>query len=262
MTSALTTIHTLLAEGQGILLGRHHPGLERTIQRMAAEGELTAVLPGTYCAAGDDRLDTLLRAVTAHDPHAVVARAAAARLTFWPELAVERIHVANPYDLSALAHQAPRIRVERPVVPRSLTRTSAGIRHSAPALTALDLCETHGAEVIHRVLRSRTATVRSLHAAFALTAGRRGNVELGIRSGLFLQRYLLDIAFPAVRLAVEVEGHAHHSTPADLNRDRYRHNDLTAAGWTVVRVDLRMLTTDPAYVVRLVADAISALGAP
>lgn len=78
---------------------------------------------------------------------------------------------------------------------------------------------------------------------------------------MFLQRYFLDIAFPAVRLAVEVEGHAHHSTPADLNRDRYRHNDLTAAGWTVVRVDLRMLTTDPAYVVRLVADAISALGA-
>jgi very-short-patch-repair endonuclease len=49
------------------------------------------------------------------------------------------------------------------------------------------------------------------------------------------KRYFLDIAFPAARLAIEVDGRAYHSDARSFQRDRRRQNDLVAAGWTVLR---------------------------
>ncbi len=297
VTRARAVVRSLLVEHGGVVLAADHPSLRRTMERMASDGDLVAVLPGTFRATGDARFSTRVRAVSRRYPRSVITGSAAARFTFWSDLVDERIEVAHPYATTAAGHVAAGIVLVRRSVPPGLVRPVDGIRCTAPSLTALDLCVDRGAEPIHRALRSRTATVASLHAAFALTARRRGNAErmrqllaahtapwseaealahrilhaaniagwvanlrVGIRTGLFLQTYYLDIALPARRLAVEIEGHAHHGSALDQHRDRFRQNDLTLDGWRVLRVDWRMLTDDPGYLVRVVTDAESALG--
>ena len=51
--------------------------------------------------------------------------------------------------------------------------------------------------------------------------------------GRFIAR--VDFAYPEWCLAVEVDGHDSHATPAQLQRDLTRQNLLVAAGWTVLR---------------------------
>ena len=50
------------------------------------------------------------------------------------------------------------------------------------------------------------------------------------------QEFLLDLAFLAVRLALEVDGWAFHSTPDRFVRDRARKRALVADGWVVAEV--------------------------
>lgn len=50
------------------------------------------------------------------------------------------------------------------------------------------------------------------------------------------RKFRLDIGFVAARLAVEVDGFAHHGKyVADFRRDRLRQNLLTLAGWRILR---------------------------
>ena len=58
-----------------------------------------------------------------------------------------------------------------------------------------------------------------------------------------------DIVFRDVKLVVEIDGRAYHSTPEAFERDRERQNLLVAAGWTVLRFTWRDLTTRPEHVV-------------
>lgn len=57
------------------------------------------------------------------------------------------------------------------------------------------------------------------------------------RAGRFVAR--VDLAYPAQRIAIEADGRAHHSDPADFERDRVRQNRLVLAGWTVLRFTWR-----------------------
>lgn len=66
----------------------------------------------------------------------------------------------------------------------------------------------------------------------------------------------LDIAFPAERVAVEVDGFAWHATPAHLRRDHVRENAIKALGWLPLRVGYVELTRHPA---RFVAQLRAAL---
>ena len=45
----------------------------------------------------------------------------------------------------------------------------------------------------------------------------------------------VDFAYPELRLAIEVDGFAAHSTVDAFRRDRARQNALVEAGWTVLR---------------------------
>ena len=47
--------------------------------------------------------------------------------------------------------------------------------------------------------------------------------------------YRLDFAWPELRVAVELDGYAIHSTVRAFHHDRTRQNDLVLAGWTVLR---------------------------
>jgi very-short-patch-repair endonuclease len=52
---------------------------------------------------------------------------------------------------------------------------------------------------------------------------------------------------------VEVDGYAYHGSRAAFERDRRRDADLTAAGYRVVRITWRQLTSEPHAVVARLA---------
>jgi hypothetical protein len=55
----------------------------------------------------------------------------------------------------------------------------------------------------------------------------------------------LDARWPEQRLVVELDGFATHGTREAFERDRARDRALQVAGWRVVRVTWRQLTTEP-----------------
>jgi hypothetical protein len=72
------------------------------------------------------------------------------------------------------------------------------------------------------------------------------------------RRYELDFLWRQARLAVEIDGYAHHADRDAFERDRRRDADLAAAGLTVIRVTWRQLEDEPEAVVARVALALGA----
>jgi len=68
-------------------------------------------------------------------------------------------------------------------------------------------------------------------------------------------RYRIDLAYPAVRLAIEVDG-AQHGDVDIRESDRTRTARLQAAGWTVVRIRSAHLATDLAAALRTIRDLV------
>jgi very-short-patch-repair endonuclease len=60
--------------------------------------------------------------------------------------------------------------------------------------------------------------------------------------------YLPDVAFRSRHLACEIDGYEHHSSRLAFTADRRRQNDLTVAGWTVLRFSWEMLNDEAAVV--------------
>jgi very-short-patch-repair endonuclease len=78
------------------------------------------------------------------------------------------------------------------------------------------------------VLESRFAAVLRRYGV------PRAVYQYTVRSGgRFIAR--VDFAYPECRLAVEVDGHDSHRTPAQLQSDLTRQNLLVAEGWTILR---------------------------
>ena len=67
---------------------------------------------------------------------------------------------------------------------------------------------------------------------------------------------VLDVAFQAARLAIEIDGLAWHVDAERFQRDRSRQNRLVNAGWTVLRFTWADLTDDPAGVVATIRLAL------
>lgn len=63
------------------------------------------------------------------------------------------------------------------------------------------------------------------------------------------RRVVIDVAFPDVRLAIEVDGWAHHVDRARFVGDRVRKRALVAEGWTVIEVTWDDLMNRPDEVV-------------
>ncbi len=78
-------------------------------------------------------------------------------------------------------------------------------------------------------------------------------------AGRFIAR--VDGAFVECRLAVEVDGFEHHSSPEAFQRDRSRQNRLVALGWTVLRFTWDDLVKRPAMVASTIRDAVRRLSA-
>ena len=282
----LHEIEGLLRTSGGLVLRRAHPALADSLSYLARRGRLTTLLPGVYVERdlAEEPL-TRMRAVAAWDRDAVLTGAAAARLTFWPELAVD------PVEAAVRSRRSPQsgfgFTLRR--LPPELITTRLGLRCTVPALTALDLCPSQGADAIDAALRSRTTSLAALHEALQLTGNRRGNEQ---RRRLLLDSrdepwswaerqahhlfraegitgwvanhplpllgviYYLDMAFPKLKLALEIDGWTYHSSPSAFEHDRWRQNDLVLAGWRVLRFTPLMLRETPQVVVAVVRRAV------
>ncbi len=71
---------------------------------------------------------------------------------------------------------------------------------------------------------------------------------------------VLDLAFPQLMLAIEIDGRAWHSAAERFQQDRTRQNRLVNAGWTVLRFTWEDLTARPADVISAIQVAIGRLG--
>lgn len=75
------------------------------------------------------------------------------------------------------------------------------------------------------------------------------------------RRYRLDIAIPAIRLAIEVDGwqwHGRHK--GDFARDRERQNMLTLNGWHILRFSAGQIRSSLESCVRVIESATRRLG--
>ena len=78
-------------------------------------------------------------------------------------------------------------------------------------------------------------------------------------NGRFIGR--IDAAYPELKLAIEVDGYEHHSSPEAFQRDRTRQNHLVALGWTVLRFTRHDVVRAPVSVVRMICETIARLQA-
>jgi len=250
------------------------------------QGKLVSVLPGVYASPEAARsIEVLMRAVNLRHPDAVVFGAAAARASFWAEAPVGTIEVAASTRLAS----RPGYTFSRRHIPAGLVIERAGLRYTAPALTAIDLATFECADAIDIALRSRAATLGGMYEALRLTPNRTGNQERhrllidsrnepwsaaerlahrilrGARiTGwkpnlrLFLEGclYYIDIAFPHLKLAIEIDGRLHEEDEDLFESDRWRQNALVADGWRVLRFTWRMLKEHPEVVVAAIRQAL------
>ena len=288
MRAFRTELGRLLADGGGLIARRCHPELVASMEWLVHRGELTSLLPGIYATpvAAADQL-VRMRATTLWEPNAVLTHEAAAWLTFWPTIRVPQIKVAA----SSRTARRAGWQSSRRSIPPELIIERRGIRCTTPALTALDLIDTHGGDAVDALLRSRQATLEDLNEVLRSSPGRRGNSrrrqvliesrtepwsaaerlahrllhEKGIKDWtanypveICGYPYWIDIAFPAVKLAIEVDGREFHEGADVFERDRYRQNDLVNAGWRVLRFTPRMLRDRPAIVAETIRKALQA----
>jgi len=86
---------------------------------------------------------------------------------------------------------------------------------------------------------------------------RRAGIE-GWVLGYRVDGYRIDLAFPAARVAVEVDGWAHHRDAERFRQERRRQNELVLAGWTILRLTWDDLTHRPTTVLSHIRAALEA----
>ncbi len=69
---------------------------------------------------------------------------------------------------------------------------------------------------------------------------------------------VIDVAFPNLRIAIEIDGWAFHHSPDRFQRDRTRQNELVTLGWTVLRFTWADLIERPGYVLAMIRGQLAA----
>ena len=84
--------------------------------------------------------------------------------------------------------------------------------------------------------------------------GWKGNYPIVVAG----RRFRLDVAFPGLRLDVEVDGWAYHRTKEQRQADAERDNLLTQAGWRVLRFTWEDVRDRPDYVLGMIRSVLAA----
>lgn len=278
-----------VVEREGVIARRGHPELVSAMAWLVRRGELAPVLPGVFCSREvATTFEARVAALARWDPDAVLTGATAGRMTFWPTLASPSVECAVRWD------RAPQkgFTFSRREVPLDLVVERGPLRLTSPALTALDLVASKGGDGIDHALRTRMTTLEEMRTAIELTPGRPGNVDrrrmlldsrdqpwseaerlahrllragrvAGWRANLPVvlrgQLYYLDVAFPSLRLVVEIDGRLHEDDPEVFENDRWRQNALVLEGWVVLRFTWRMLEDHPDLVIAAIREKVASL---
>ena len=115
----------------------------------------------------------------------------------------------------------------------------------------------HGAQAAGRLLLAAAGGARS-EAERLLVQLLRGADITGWRANYAVGNYVVDIAFPAQRVAIEIDGWAFHSDQAAFQNDRVRQNRLALQGWQVLRFTWLDLTQHPERLLAAIRKAIRA----
>ena len=278
----LVTVNQLRAAGQTV----------HDVRRAVGNRDLRAVARGLY-ASGETDVGYALRLATRR--HNAVASHQSAALLWGLELveADTRAHVAVGRDCSPVGRAGVVIHRTGPGL-REVTERG-GVRLTTPVRTVVDLARAlplgEAVAVADSALRHRLVTMQQLQAAsvalvggpgrkrvaqaFALVDPLSGSVLESVCRVLFRQAGLaapvtqlrvhsggwsgrVGFAWPDLRLIVEVDGFAFHSSRQAFRRDRHRDNALQRAGWRVLRVTFEDVFHSPDYVLALVSDVMTA----
>ena len=263
-----------------VVIRRHlSPNDRAQIDEKVRAGRLTPILPGAYTAGEHETWLDRVWAAQGLRPQGVLTRRTAARLDFWPELLTDKVHIDGARFQGAPDWLEPSGRS----IPARLVRTMGDLRLTATPLTILDLVDDLGGRAIDEGLRRRVVTLPLLNQTMDAFAWRRGNSErrrllhdsrdqpwseLERQAHQILRQhhvvgwranhrvvirgrvFYIDVAFPELRLAIEIDGWSFHRTREDLERDAARHNWLQYANWRVLRFTSVTLAEIPDWVRR------------
>lgn len=115
----------------------------------------------------------------------------------------------------------------------------------------------HGSAAASRLLASAAGGARSEAERLVVQLLRTSGLS-GWRVNFPVGRYLVDIAFPEQRIAIEIDGWAFHSDHDSFQRDRRRQNTLALHGWQVLRFTWLDITGSPQRVLAEISAAVLA----
>jgi very-short-patch-repair endonuclease len=263
-------------------------GLDKyAVHRRVRSGHWRQYSPGVYFV--DDRpfsTAALIRAaVWSYGPHAAASGLAAA---WWHGILgrdPDIVEVTVPRNSNGRKHPGSTVR-RRDLKPVDI------VEHKGLRVTALDLTVVEaaarrggGAKVVDTALQRHTV-LPQLWRAHVRNKGRYGSprarillqgADEGTRSAaerLFARLlksagitgwtanhpvggYLVDFAFAGQKVAIEIDGLAHHSGPEEFQKDRVRQNSIMLLGWTMLRFTWQDLIENPERVIAEVRRAIS-----
>lgn len=259
----------------------------RTVQRRVAADEWFDVLPGVSLVAGHPLTDRArVRAAWLWaGPGAVVSGPGAG---FWHGVLP---HMSGPVQVTVPRSHTRRSRRWVQVRRRDLAPADrcerGGIAVTALPLTVLETAAAwpDGAAVLDRALQQRRIGFDDLHAAYCRSSGAHGMKRAGtllraagVGAASTLERRLvtllrragvdgfvpghpfgrdeIDIAFPAERVAVEIDGWSWHTDRDRFQADRTKGNALVRAGWLVLRFTWDDITRCPDDVVAQIRSAL------
>ena len=263
-------------------------GIARTtIDARVSSGTWERLYAGVYRIEGTPATwrQSLLAACLAWGDGACISHRAAGALRDLPELPKAAPELIVPRDRRrAHGHLVHR--------PRALASVDAEVVDAIPVTTAartlIDLATCVEADVLEEALddalRRRLVTVarlrwrmREVGARTTLkrlvdaraTAVPESVLETRLlrvlrKAGLpapvvqhQVGRYRVDFAYPGVRVAIEADGFAWHSSRRQLDRDSVRRNVLAVQGWTVLHFTWEQLHERPDEVVDAVRAALT-----
>lgn len=258
-----------LVARRGLISRREAPHLISQMAWAQRSGQLEILMPAVYGVSRAPEL--LVRAVNRWDEDAVVTGAWAAKLLWWPELTPSTVEVATRRHPKRVPQGYAMTRAQ---YDPELVLEHEGVRVAHPAVAVLDLIPTMGGKAIDEALRRRATSLSALRWALKLTPERPGNAQrrallresrdepwsplerdahvrlreariTGWKANHWIKlptrSVCVDIAFPAIKLVIEIDGWEFHSSREQFVADRWRDVQLTTAGWTVIRFSAETL---------------------
>jgi very-short-patch-repair endonuclease len=289
--SANTAVLALLARQDGLITdvqATAHGLTARTLRRRVHDSGWRRMAPGVLLAGGHPLTDRArLRAVGLWaGGRGVLSGPAAAWWHGMLSSAPVRVELTVARSCGLRSRSGVVVR-RRNLDPSDLTSVN-GVELTAKPLTALETATAlpEGSVFLDRALQKHV-DFPALYRAYCRNLGAQGNARVaelltaaadradsaaerlliailrsagvpGWSQGVPFGPWTIDVAFPDVKVAVEVDGWAWHMDVERFRTDRHKGNALTRAGWTVLRFTWHDLTGRPAYVLAEIRAALAA----